>query len=177
TIVGDVRQAATAAMLRAVQLGFVSDILTTHLEGEAREVGRVAAAIARDTQPGCCRILGGETTVTLRGQGIGGRNQEVALAAAIALAGKPRTVLASVATDGDDGPTGSAGAVVTGETAVVARQNQLDLAAYLDNNDSHTCFTHFDSQHFGDHPVPTLIKTGQTGTNVNDLILILTYNQ
>ena len=177
TIVGDVRQAATAAMLRAVQLGFVSDMLTTHLEGEAREVGRVAAAIARDTQPGCCRILGGETTVTLRGKGIGGRNQEVALAAAIALAGKPRTVLASVATDGDDGPTGAAGAVVTGETAVFARQNQLDPVTYLDNNDSHTFFTRFDSHHLSGHPAQTLIKTGQTGTNVNDLIIILTYDQ
>lgn len=177
TIVGDVRQAATAAMLRAVQLGFVSDMLTTHLEGEAREVGRVAAAIARDTQPGCCRILGGETTVTLRGKGIGGRNQETALAAAIALAGKPRTVLASVATDGDDGPTGAAGAVVTGETAVFARQNQLDPVAFLDNNDSYTFFTRFDNHHLSGHPARTLIKTGQTGTNVNDLIIILTYNQ
>ncbi|MCB9432105.1 MAG: hypothetical protein H6668_08990, partial [Ardenticatenaceae bacterium] len=127
--------------------------------------------------PGCCRILGGETTVTLRGKGIGGRNQEVALAAAIALAGKPRTVLASVATDGDDGPTGAAGAVVTGETAVFARQNQLNPVAFLDNNDSYTFFNRFDSHHLSGHPAQTLIKTGQTGTNVNDLIIILTYNQ
>lgn len=172
-IIGDVRQAATAAMLRAVQLGFVSDILTTHLEGEAREAGRMAAAIARDTQPSCCRLLGGETTVTLRGKGTGGRNQEVALAAAIALAGKPRTVVASVATDGEDGPTGAAGAVVTGETAVVARQNHLDPTTYLDHNDSHTFFSRLDSS----QSTPTLIRTGQTGTNVNDLIIILTYNQ
>jgi glycerate 2-kinase len=71
-IVGDVRQAALAALSQAVQLGFISHLLTAHLEGEAREVGRVAAALAKDAPPGRCLILGGETTVTLRGDGAGG---------------------------------------------------------------------------------------------------------
>ena len=89
-IVGDVRSAAQMAQGKAMQLGFISQLLTAQLEGEAREVGRVAAAIAKDTPPGRCLILGGETTVTLRGDGIGGRNQEVALAAAVALDGCKR---------------------------------------------------------------------------------------
>ncbi|HFQ94645.1 MAG TPA: DUF4147 domain-containing protein, partial [Anaerolineae bacterium] len=137
-IIGDVRTAAIAAAEEARLLGFTTQILTTHLEGEAREAGRFAAAVAKDMRPGCCVILGGETTVTLRGDGIGGRNLETALSAAIALNGRPRTVLFSLATDGDDGPTGAAGAVVTGETTAHARTHHLNPRAYLDNNDSYT---------------------------------------
>jgi hydroxypyruvate reductase len=164
-IIGDVRQAAEAAAGAAAEMGFTAQVLTAQLEGEAREVGRVAAALAKDARPNSCLILGGETTVTLRGDGMGGRNQELALAAAIALDGVPGVALASLATDGDDGPTGAAGAVVTGETAGVARAGRLDPHDYLARNDSYTFF----------EQVGGLLRTGPTGTNVNDLVMILKY--
>lgn len=173
-IIADVAQAAKAALAKAAQLGFVSQILTTHLEGEAREAGRFAAALAKDNPPGRCLILGGETTVTLHGPGRGGRNQELALAAAIALAGWPGRVVASLATDGEDGPTDAAGAVVTGETAVAARRRQLNPGAYLANNDSYHFFGELDTA-VPEHQPQHHIKTGATGTNVNDLVIILTY--
>ena len=182
-IIGDVGQAAQSAMACAMQLGFVSQLLTSHLEGEAREAGKFAAAIAKDTLPGRCLILGGETTVTLHGDGIGGRNQEVALAAAVALAGQPNTVIASFATDGDDGPTPpgeatpAAGAVVSGETVGNGRNYHLDAQKFLDNNDSYTYFKQLDQySEQNDPPEPqTHLRPGPTGTNVNDLIFILTY--
>ena len=175
-IVGDGKLAATAVLARAAQLGFVPQLLTTHLQGEAREVGRVAAALAQDAAPNRCFILAGETTVTLRGQGRGGRNQEVALAAAIALAGIPNRVVASLASDGEDGPTSAAGAVVSGETAVLARRHGLEPRHYLARNDSHTFFAQLDEVLNGRAPA-SLITTGSTGTNVNDLLLILTYDE
>lgn len=165
-IVGDVRQAAMAAANEARKLGFKTQLLTTHLEGEAREVGRVVAALVKDAPAGSCLILGGETTVTLHGNGLGGRNQELALAAAIALEGWPGIALASFATDGDDGPTDAAGAMVSEATIREASTHNLDPIAYLGRNDSY----HFFQQTGG------LIITGQTGTNVNDLILILKYH-
>ncbi len=184
-VVADVRQAATTALTKAMQLGFVAQILTAHLEGEAREVGRVAASIAKDMPPGRCLILGGETTVTLHGDGLGGRNQELALAAAEAIDGLPTTVIASFATDGEDGPTKAAGAVVSGETAGNGRLRGLNLAAYLDRNDSYHFFQTLDEvvpepELLGeDQPIGrgTLLKPGPTGTNVNDLLFILTYPQ
>lgn len=173
-IIADVQQAATAALTKAAQLGFISQILTTHLEGEAREAGRFAAALAQDAPAGRCLILGGETTVTLHGQGRGGRNQELSLAAALALDGWPNRVIVSLATDGEDGPTDAAGAMVTGETAVIARQHQLSLRTFLQNNDSYAFFARLDEAAAGDAPANHL-KTGATGTNVNDLIIILRY--
>ncbi len=179
-IVGDVRIAAIAALTRAVQLGFVSQLLTVHLEGEAREVGRVAAALAKDAFPGRCLILGGETTVTVRGAGRGGRNQELALAAAMALEGMDSVVVASLATDGEDGPTSAAGARVSGQTAVEARAHGLVPEEYLAANDSFGFFERLDvamatpEQETDSNPT-TLVQTGSTGTNVNDLLFILTY--
>jgi hydroxypyruvate reductase len=167
TIVGDIQQAAQAAAGAARKLGFQTQLLTSHLEGEAREVGRVVAALAKDAPARSCLILGGETTVTLHGDGLGGRNQELALATAIALEGWPGIALASFATDGDDGPTGAAGAIVTGTTVKEASIHHLDPIDYLNRNDSY----HFFQQ------VGGLIVTGQTGTNVNDLILILKYEE
>jgi hydroxypyruvate reductase len=164
-IVGDVRVAAEAAAAAAAELGFTSQILTTHLQGEAREVGRVAAALALDTPAGACRILGGETTVSLRGDGHGGRNQEAALAAALALDGQTGVALACLATDGEDGPTDAAGAIITGKTAGAARALGLDPRAHLDRNDSYTFF----------RQAGGLLQTGPTGTNVNDLIFIFRY--
>jgi glycerate 2-kinase len=175
-IVGDGQAAATAVLARAAQLGFVPQLLTTHLQGEAREVGRVAAAVAQDAAPNRCFILAGETTVTLRGDGRGGRNQELALASAIALAGVPGRVVASFATDGEDGPTPAAGAVITGETAELARRHDLEPRHFLARNDSHTFFSRLDETLAGIRPA-SLITTGSTGTNVNDLLLILTYEE
>ncbi len=164
-IIGDVHLAAEAARKAATDLGFHSTLLTSHLEGEAREVGRVVAALAKDMQPGSCLILGGETTVTLKGDGLGGRNQELALSAALAIDGLENLVLASFATDGDDGPTDAAGAIVTGLTIAHAKSQGLDPVVYLDSNDSYSFF----------NLIGGLIITGQTGTNVNDLIFLLKY--
>ncbi len=174
--VGSNRQACQAAAERAHQLGLNAIILTTFLEGEAREVGRVAAGLAKGLargetrwaggaplHPPACLILGGETTVTLKGDGSGGRNQEAALAAAIALAGWDNVLAVFFATDGNDGPTDAAGAFADGGT--VDRALRLGLAPqdYLARNDSYHFF-----QQLGD-----LIVTGPTQTNVNDLVLLL----
>ncbi|MBI3286989.1 MAG: glycerate kinase [Chloroflexi bacterium] len=169
-IVGNNRQAALGALEAAHQLGFNPLLLTTYLEGEAREAGRwvagLAKALARDEGPiarPACLILGGETTVTLRGSGVGGRNQELALAAAIALEGYPDVLVVACSTDGTDGPTDAAGAMVDGETVARARQLGLDPEGYLANNDTYHFFKALDD----------LIVTGPTRTNVNDLVLIL----
>ena len=112
-----------------------------------------------------CLILGGETTVTVHGRGKGGRNQELALAAALALDGWPDVAIASLGTDGTDGPTDAAGAVATGETLKAGRALGLDAAAALADNDSYRYFSAL-----GD-----LIITGPTGTNVNDLTFVLAW--
>jgi glycerate 2-kinase len=168
-IIGDNRLAALAAESRARDLGLRSEILTTYAEGEARDVGKVCAALAKEMAdsgrpltPPACLILGGETTVTLRGKGRGGRNQELALAAALALAGWERTMIASLATDGTDGPTDAAGALVDGDTITRAQALGLDARSYLADNDSYTFFAAL-----GD-----LVFTGPTNTNVNDLIFV-----
>lgn len=173
-IIADVSHAARAVLTKAAQLGFIAQILTTHLEGEAREAGRFAAALAKGSPSGRCLILGGETTVTLRGEGRGGRNQELALAAAISLEGWPDRVIISLATDGEDGPTDAAGAIVTGETAVTARRQHLNPITFLENNDSYAFFSELDTAVAENQPFHH-IKIGATGTNINDLLIILTY--
>ena len=194
-IVGDVGTAATAVLAKAMRLGFLAQVLTTHLEGEAREVGKFMAALARDAAPGHCLILGGETTVTVRGQGRGGRNLELALAAALALRDCPNRVVITLATDGEDSTTGLAGAMVSGETAVWAQEYGLDASNFLANNDSYSFFEQLDerlqekyesssaarktaedsSDAVSSFGSPHLIKTGSTRTNVNDLVIILAY--
>ncbi|MCA9956917.1 MAG: hypothetical protein KC434_19440, partial [Anaerolineales bacterium] len=166
-IIGSIQQSAQAAAAKATAMGFQTRLLTTRLEGEAREVGKFAAALAIDAPPQSATLLGGETTVTLRGSGVGGRNLETALSAAIGLAGWPNRTITSFATDGDDGTSGVAGATVTGETV----QDRETAVTFLDNNDSYTFFKQLDAAGRGQH----LIKTGPTGTNVNDLIVILNY--
>ncbi len=168
-IVGSNRLAAEAAVESARQLGFHALLLSTFVEGEAREVGRVAAALAREVavhgrpvpRPACL-VWGGETTVTVRGRGMGGRNQELALAAALALEDIPGVLLVALGTDGSDGPTDAAGAVAGGQTVARARALGLRPRAYLANNDA---YPFFDA--LGD-----LLRTGPTGTNVNDLLFI-----
>ena len=165
-IIGDNKLAALAAMKQAQQEGFYVEILTNELQGEAREVGTRLARqlhdeISKRSRP-FCLIAGGETTVTLSGNGKGGRNQELALASVNQLAGLKDVMLIALATDGDDGPTNAAGAVVTGESAQRAESLGLRAADYLSRNDA---YPFFDA--LGD-----LIKTGPTGTNVNDLIFL-----
>jgi hydroxypyruvate reductase len=171
-IVGSNRLAAEAAVREARARGFEALLLSTFVEGEAREVALVAAALAKElvahdrpvSRPACL-VWGGETTVTVRGQGKGGRNQELALAAALSAEGLPNVVLVALGTDGTDGPTDAAGAVVTGETVARARGLGLDPLAHLADNDA---YNFFDA--LGD-----LIRTGPTGTNVNDLLFIFAF--
>jgi len=129
------------------------------------------AAIAREIHHSgnplpspACVISGGETTVTITGSGLGGRNQEFALAAAFDLAGLADTVILSIGTDGTDGPTDAAGAIVDGQTIERAKTLGLDPRAYLDNNDAYHFFS----------PLNDLLITGPTNTNVMDIRLILT---
>ncbi|NUQ86675.1 MAG: glycerate kinase [Anaerolineales bacterium] len=165
-IVGDNELAAQAALEQAGREGFSAEILTNELQGEAREAGVVLAKrlreeAARRPRP-FCLIAGGETTVTMRGKGKGGRNQELALAAVDELRGLENVMLVSLATDGEDGPTDAAGAVVTGETRQRAERLGLDAADHLSRNDA---YAFFDA--LGD-----LIRTSPTGTNVNDLTFL-----
>jgi hydroxypyruvate reductase len=168
-IVGSNRLAAEAAMKQAQLEGFNSMILTTSLQGEACEVGYqlsdVARAIVASGKPisrPACIIAGGETTVTIHGNGKGGRNQELALGAVEGLAGLAGVVLVTLATDGGDGPTDAAGAVVTGETCDRARNLGLSPSNHLARNDAYHFF----------EPLGDLLKPGPTQTNVNDLTLL-----
>ena len=168
-VVGSNRLAALAAAEKARQLGLGTLLLGTYVEGEAREVAKVAAALMKGIcahgdplPPPACLVWGGETTVTVRGEGKGGRNQELALAAALALEGWPDVLVMALATDGTDGPTDAAGAIITGETAARARALGLDPGAALEANDSYAFFDRLDD----------LIRTGPTGTNVNDLLFM-----
>jgi hydroxypyruvate reductase len=174
-IVADNARAATAAQVTARELGFDALVLSTFIEGEAREVAKMAVALGRSIavhgQPlaaPACLLLGGETTVTLRGQGTGGRNQELALAAALQLARVPegeRIVLAALATDGNDGPTDAAGGLVDGRTLARGRGLGLDAAAHLVNNDAYPFLA----------ASGALLRTGPTQTNVNDLIAVFVF--
>jgi len=165
-VIASGRTAVEAARAQARREGFTAEVLTASLQDEAREAGRGLAERLREhartgTRP-FCLLAGGETTVTLRGAGRGGRNQETALAAVPVIAGLEGVRFLSLATDGEDGPTDAAGAVVTGRTLEQAYALGLDPARALAENDSHTFF-----EALGD-----LIRTGPTGTNVNDIILM-----
>jgi glycerate 2-kinase len=169
-VVGNNRGSLLAAREQAVSLGYNTMILSSQIEGEAREVAQVLAAIGKEIcQAGlplsspACLLAGGETTVTIRGKGKGGRNQELALAFAIAIDGWERISLLSAGTDGTDGPTDAAGAIVSGLTCRKARQADLNPYAYLLDNNSNAFF-----ESLGD-----LLKTGPTRTNVMDIICML----
>lgn len=172
-LVGTNHQALLAAEARARALGYSTLVLTSRLTGEAREVALVLLGIAEDVAargapvaPPACLIAGGETTVTLRGTGHGGRNQELALAV---LAAMPRTRAArevlflAASTDGNDGPTDAAGAFASREIAERAGALGLSPAAALADNDSHT---------FHDR-AGSLLRTGPTNTNVSDVVIAL----
>jgi len=168
-IIGSNRQALHAAARAARNLGYRASILSSFIEGEAKEIARVHAAIAKELaakkragRP-VCIISGGETTVTVRGKGLGGRNTEFALSAAHEIAGLPDTAIFSAGTDGTDGPTDAAGAFADGTTIARAEKLGLNAEAHLTDNDSYHFF-----EALGD-----LCKTGPTNTNVMDIQLVI----
>jgi glycerate 2-kinase len=169
-VVGSNGLAVSAAAEKAKALGYNTLVLSTRVEGEAREVAYVYAGIAKEIvasgQPvvaPACVISGGETTVLVRGDGKGGRNQELALSAAIQLAGCERVVMLSGGTDGTDGPTDAAGAIVDGQTIARANKKDISALAHLKNNDAYHFFK----------PLDDLIMTGATGTNVADVAFVM----
>ncbi len=165
-LIGSNRLAGAAAAVEAQRLGFSAELVADDWQGEARAVGkRFAALTAASKQKPRCLIVGGEATVTVRGRGQGGRNTEAALAAALAIDGLPHVVISTFATDGVDGPTDAAGAVARGDTGARARALGLDPQRFLDDNDSYSLFA----------ALHDLIRTGPTGTNVNDLMFGLVY--
>ncbi|HSU32419.1 MAG TPA: MOFRL family protein, partial [Bryobacteraceae bacterium] len=146
-------------------------ILSSTIGGETREAADMHAQILREAissgnpvPPPACILSGGETTVSIKGNGKGGRNQEFALAAAIEIAGLENALVLSAGTDGTDGPTDAAGAIATGDTIKQALAKGLHARSHLNNNDSYPFFDVIDS----------LVKTGPTGTNVMDLHVLLT---
>jgi glycerate 2-kinase len=169
-IVGNNRFSSLAALERLKSARLNTLLLTATLEGEARHVGVVLASIAREvsvsgnpvSKPAGI-VAGGETTVVVTGKGKGGRNQEIALAAGIKLNGLDGTVVASLSTDGIDGPTDAAGAIVDGKTLARATEAGVSPERFLAENDSYHFFFRL-----GD-----LIFTGPTGTNVNDISVIV----
>jgi len=144
--------------------------MSTRVEGEARHVGTVLAGIAKEIEENarpfevpCVLVAGGETTVTISGEaGEEGRNQELALAADMRIAGSKRIVIASVGTDGSDGPTDIAGAIVNGYTSDEARRSCIDLSERLGKHDSTNVFG----------KLRDAIRRNDTGTNLMDLVIV-----
>lgn len=169
-VIANNRLAVDAAAAHARQLGFHTLVLSTFVEGETREIARMHAAIAKEIvhagrplKPPACIVTGGETTVTLRGDGLGGRNQEFALSAAIDIAGLANVVVLSAGTDGSDGPTDAAGAIADGRTL----NRDPRAPEFLARHDSYHYF----------EGLQDLIVTGPTGTNVMDVHLVLVGEQ
>jgi glycerate 2-kinase len=168
-IIGNNRMALDAARKKAGEIGVRAEVLSAEISGEAREVGKwlahKALAVKRTmgTRTPFCLISGGETTVTVTGTGKGGRNMELALAFAMEIEGTSGITLLSAGTDGTDGPTDAAGAVVDGKTVMEAREKGINPEAYLDDNDSYDFFKGIEG----------LLVTGPTGTNVMDVQLVL----
>ena len=169
-VVGNNRLASQTACTEFKSAGLNTLLLTSMMEGEARHVGTVLSSIAREVsisdnpvhKPGAV-VAGGETTVTVTGKGKGGRNQEVALAAGMKLGNLDGVAVASLTTDGVDGPTDAAGAIVDGKTLAKAKKMGLSPEKFLAANDSYNFFS----------KISDLIFTGPTGTNVNDISLIV----
>ena len=169
-ITGSVRTLCAEAAKTAAMLGYTPVVLTTTMNCEANQAGRMMASIAADTAAGvssfskpCAIIAGGETVVNLKGGGKGGRNQELALSAARGVDGLSNTLVFSLGSDGTDGPTDAAGGMVDGETMSKLRDKGIDVDTVLADNDSYHCLAQVDG----------LIITGPTGTNVNDVTVIL----
>ena len=169
-IIGSNRLACLAAIQELKNHGLNTLFLTSLIEGEARSIGLVLASLAREVSTSgnplpkpAAIVLGGETTVTVTGSGVGGRNQEIALSASTRIKGMGNIVIVAISTDGIDGPTNAAGAIVDGETGIRAEKLSLNPMDYLGNNDSYTFFS----------KINDLILTGPTGTNVNDIAVIV----
>jgi hydroxypyruvate reductase len=162
--------ALAAARRRAKELGYRDLILSSSIDGETKDVAKVHVALAREIlatgnpiERPACLLSGGETTVTVKGNGKGGRNQEFALAAALAMKGMESVLIFSAGTDGTDGPTDAAGAFADGTTVERARRKGIDAESHLLQNNSYPLF-----ESLGD-----LVMTGPTRTNVMDLRLVL----
>ena len=169
-VIGNCRYASLAAFSALKSAGLNTLLLTSLLEGEARHIGTVLASIAREIRASgnpikkpAAIVAGGETTVSVVGKGKGGRNQEIALAAAMKLGGLDGVVVASLSTDGIDGPTDAAGAIADGKTLSHAEKLGLSAEKFLADNDSYNYFSKLNN----------LIFTGPTGTNVNDVSVIV----
>ena len=169
-VIGNNRLACTAALKELERSKVNTVFLTSFMEGEARHIGTFFGAIgmelAKTGKPVASPagvVAGGETTVTVTGSGVGGRNQEIALGAALKIRGIEGVAIASASTDGIDGPTDAAGAIVDGETVLRAERIGVDPQEALRNNDSYSFFSEL-----GD-----LIMTGPTGTNVNDVTILV----
>lgn len=162
-VIGDNSLVVDAASARASALGYAPLVLSRALAGEARDAARDFVARGRQLPPPACLIAAGETTVAVRGQGKGGRCQEFALAAALEIDGAPGLTVLAAGTDGTDGPTAAAGAVVDGGTIRRAADLRLDAHSFLAANDSHAFF----------HSTGELVTTGPTGTNLLDLYLLV----
>lgn len=169
-ITGSVRRLCEAASESCRRLGYVPHVLTTTMACEAREAGSLIASMVREIregnscfQPPCALILGGETVVHLRGDGLGGRNQELAAAAGLCIDAISGVCVGSLGSDGTDGPTDAAGGIVTGDWAARCREKGLSIEAYLDENDTYSLLDATDA----------LLVTGPTGTNVNDVAIAL----
>jgi len=163
---GSVRELCNAAANACIKLGYEPIVLTDCLTCQAREAGDFLASIARtyqNTEKPVAFLAGGETVVHLKGTGLGGRNQELALSAAMGIAGLDRTAVFSVGSDGTDGPTEAAGGFVTGETAGILAEQGIKIFDVLANNDAYHGLKACDG----------LIMTGATGTNVNDVAVLL----
>ena len=164
--------AARAAESAAQEMGFNTLLLSTYIDGEAKEIAKVYVALAKEVlasgrpiaRPACI-IAGGETTVTIRGQGKGGRNQEMALSAAMGIQGLDDVAIVCLATDGTDGPTDASGALADGQTLERAAALGLDPWLHLENNDSYPFFAALND----------LLLTGPTNTNVNDLTFVVVW--
>ena len=165
-IVGDVGRSLAAAAKVAEEAGLDVRVISAELTGEARLIGQQLAQQLIKMPAGSCYLYGGETTVTFEEatDGMGGRNQELALAAAIELDGHRNCWLATLATDGEDGPNDGAGAIVNGKTVAQAAAIGLDAADFLTRHDSYSFFKQLPDQH---------IRIGSTGTNVNDVTILL----
>jgi len=169
-LIGNNRIAALAACREGERLGLKALLLSTTIEGEARDIGIAYAGIIKEilasdnpiAKPAVV-VAGGETTVTVTGRGKGGRNQELVLGASLSIEGLREVAIASIGTDGIDGPTDAAGAIADGQTTMRAYGKKLDPKTFLMDNDSYSFFS----------KLCDLIFTGPTGTNVNDVTVMV----
>lgn len=168
---GNVKELCNAAVVHAREAGYVPYVVSVDMKCEAKDLGTWFAQAAKKCMDGnqwnlrlpCALIIGGETVVKVTGNGMGGRNQEIALQAAKEIRGMDRVVLFSLASDGTDGPTDAAGGIVDGTTAQRMEELGMDIDSYLKDNDAYHALS----------AVGGLIMTGPTGTNVNDVTVML----